>query len=326
MRINIYESEKKHILNSHGLLREQNYMKNYSGTLLDFCGYRSIEKFEETMGTPQGQSMGDKYFESKVSEYETLITTNITNTITIPTFKSLPPKLRMQIWSFMFNSTDASTGSIKWLAGLGQAMGLNKNSDAKNEQEYRLRVISKQPKEYGEVINYTSNFNGNWDSVYNNYLNVLDQQYKSTAENNNLQGSYENSWKYRPKKLDEFYNECSGSKDSTPKPTDDSQKKTDGNQPSQITTPPGVQLKNKPMSEDNKKSFLESFPCLNDLVGASYREIFNRRLQEHEPIIITRSGENYLYHYLNGTVLEVEIKPENNNVPKTLNVGKINCE
>lgn len=212
-RFIITESEKNDIRKMYGIVFEQKYMESYPGTLLDFCGYRAIEQFEETMGNPNGESMGDDYFEGEVDRYEKLIVTNLNSNITVTIFQKFPPKLRMQIWSFMFNSTDASSGTVKWLAGIGQAMGLNQNSDAKSEQEYRIRVMNKNSKEYSDVINSITNYKGSWDTVYNNYLNVLDQQYKSTALNNKKEGSYENSWKFRPQKMNEFYDECKTSND-----------------------------------------------------------------------------------------------------------------
>lgn len=205
------EEEENNIRIMYGLLIEEKYMEKYSGNLLDFCGYRAIEQFEETMGNSKGESMGEDYFEGQVETYEKLIRSNIENTITNDVFQKFPQKLKMQIWSFMFNSTDASNGTIKWIAGLGQAMGLNKNSDAKTEQEYRIRVMDKNSKEYKNVIESIKDFKGSWDTVYNNYLKVLDQQYKSTAINNKKEGSYNNSWQYRPSKLNQFYDECSKS-------------------------------------------------------------------------------------------------------------------
>jgi hypothetical protein len=207
-RFIISESEKNDIRKMYGLYTEQKYMSNYSGKLLDFCGYRAIEKFEETLGTTKGTSMGDDYFESKIMDYESLINNNLNNTIGVDVFMKLPPKLRMQVWSWMFNSTDASDGTVKWLAGLGQAMGLNQNSNAKTEQEYRQKVMSKTSQEFDDVINSIKNFRGSWDNVYSNYLDVLDKQYQSTALNNKLEGSYKNSWRYRPTKMDEYYDNC----------------------------------------------------------------------------------------------------------------------
>ena len=233
----ITEEEKNNIREMYGLLIEQKYIQNYPGNLLNFCGYRAIEQFEETMGDPNGQTMGQDYFEGEVQRYEQMISSNIENTITNQVFQKFPPKLKMQIWSFMFNSTDASNGTIKWIAGLGQAMGLNQNSDAKNEQEYRIRVMDKSSKEYADAINSIKNFKGSWDNVYNNYLKVLDQQYMSTANNNNKKGSYENSWKHRPTKLNQFYDQCSGGSQQQgqqPTPTTP-QPKSQPNTPETIT-------------------------------------------------------------------------------------------
>ena len=172
-RFIISESEKNDIRKMYKLIKEQNYMKKYSGSLLDFCGYRAIEEFEETMGNPNGKSMGQNYFEQNVDSYENLIKSNIEDTISVSVFQTFPAKLKMQIWSFMFNSTDASNGTVKWLAGLAQAMGLIKNSDAKSNQEYRLRVMDENSKEYSDAINNIKNFKGSWGTVYGNYLNVF---------------------------------------------------------------------------------------------------------------------------------------------------------
>jgi hypothetical protein len=214
-KVIITESDRSEILKMYGLLNEQKYMKDYSGTLLDFCGYRAIEKFEETSGTTNGTSMGDDYFEGQVDDFESKISDNIQNTIGLGVFSKLPPKMRMQIWSFMFNGTDASQGTVKWLAGLSQAMNMGKFTDDKDAQEYRIKVNKKGSNEFNDAVQQIINFKGNWDDVYNNYLVVLDKQYKSTAENNNKKTSYENSWKFRPKSLSKYYDECGSN--NTPK-------------------------------------------------------------------------------------------------------------
>jgi hypothetical protein len=216
----ISESDKNRILEMYGLISEQKYMETYSGTLLDFCGYRAIEKFEETMGDPNGQSMGDNYFEKKVNDYESKISDNIQNTIGLSVFNRLPAKMKMQIWSFMFNGTDASTGTVKWLAGLSQAINMSKFLDDKEGQDYRIKVSKQGSQDYNKAINEIINFKGDWNNVYNNYLIVLDKQYKSTAENNNKNSSYNNSWQYRPSNLSKYYDECgSGKKSNVSKKT-----------------------------------------------------------------------------------------------------------
>ena len=97
--------------------------------------------------------------------------------------------------------------------------------------------MDKSSKEYADAINSIKNFKGSWDNVYNNYLKVLDQQYMSTANNNNKKGSYENSWKYRPTKLNQFYDQCSGGSQQQgqqPTPTTP-QPKSQPNTPETIT-------------------------------------------------------------------------------------------
>jgi len=218
----ITENERKNILKMYGLLKEQVYMDKYPGTLLDFCGYRAIEKFEETMGKFDGTSMGDKYFEGKISSYETKITSNLTTHDLLESFNKFPNKLRRQIWSWMFNSTDASDGTIKYIAGLGQAINYSKYSGETEGQAYRIKVMKVGSPDYIKVINQIQNYNSNWNELYDNYVKVLDQQYKSTAENNNAQGSYDKSWKYRPTNLTKYYNECNPSETEDEKNDDKS--------------------------------------------------------------------------------------------------------
>ena len=214
----IRESEVDEIRRMYGLVTEQKYMKKYDGSLLNHCGYRAIERFEETSGSTLGKSMGDNYFETKFKDYDDMISKNIESTIGLDVFNSFPEKLKMQIWSWMFNSTDASDGTLKWLAGLSQAMNLGKFKDDSEAQSYRIKVSKKGSVENLNAISEIKNFQGSWDQVYNHYLNVLDKQYVSTAINNKAQGSYDNSWKFRPTALQDYYNECSsgGSSMTTP--------------------------------------------------------------------------------------------------------------
>jgi hypothetical protein len=194
-------------------------MKKYDGSLLNHCGYRAIERFEETSGSTLGKSMGDDYFERKFKDYDDMISSNIESNIGLNVFNSFPEKLKMQIWSWMFNSTDASDGTLKWLAGLSQAMNMGKFKDDAEAQSYRLKVSKKGSVENLDAISEIINFKGSWDQVYNSYLNVLDKQYVSTAINNKAQGSYTNSWKFRPTALQDYYNECSGGGSSTTTPS-----------------------------------------------------------------------------------------------------------
>jgi hypothetical protein len=249
------EEDRNRIKKLYGLLNEQKYVPDYSekgGNLLDFCGYRAIEAFEETKGDPSGKSMGEDYFESKITEYEKLITNRIENTIGLDVFSKFPPKLKMQVWSFMFNGTDASDGTIKWIAGLNQAMLPNMDKmDVKDRQNFRLKIMQNSTERYN-AIERIKNFNGDWNVLYNKYLLVLDEQHQSTAINNKKQGSYNNSWKFRPTDLDRLYNKCP--KQSTQRTT-----QTTGQRTTQTTaqnTNPTNNVNEFEIFADNPQRFL----------------------------------------------------------------------
>ena len=53
----ISESEISEIRKMYGLVTEQKYMKKYDGSLLNHCGYRAIERFEETSGSTSGAKL-----------------------------------------------------------------------------------------------------------------------------------------------------------------------------------------------------------------------------------------------------------------------------
>ena len=227
-----------------GLLNEQTYMKSYSpANILDFCGYRAIEMFEETKGNPLGKTMGATYFEEKLATYETMISDNISKTIGMSTFNKFPPKLKMQIWSWMFNNTDASTGTVKWITGINQAINFDKfmnletkEYDKQKALEYRLKVSNQGSDEYKNAILEIQAFKGDWNVVYANYLKVLDMQYISTANSNNSQGSYDNSWRYRPGDLDSLYNTCKSGLPQTQLATTGTQATTTGGAIQQTNT------------------------------------------------------------------------------------------
>jgi hypothetical protein len=96
---------------------------------------------------------------------------------------------------------------------------MGKFKDDSEAQSYRLKVSKKGSVENSNAISEIINFKGSWDQVYNRYLNVLDKQYVSTAINNKAQGSYDNSWKFRPTALQDYYNECSSGGSSTTTPS-----------------------------------------------------------------------------------------------------------
>jgi hypothetical protein len=166
----------------------------------------------------------------------------------------------------MFNSTDASDGTLKWLAGLSQAMNLGKFKDDSEAQSYRLKVSKKGSVENLNAISEIKNFKGAWDGVYNDYLNVLDKQYVSTAINNKLQGSYDNSWKFRPTALQDYYNECSsGGSSMTPqsKSTEKTISEPEVKEPKTSSKIDVVDPNNKPISNSEADDIRRKILSLN---------------------------------------------------------------
>jgi hypothetical protein len=147
-----------------GIINEQTYMESYSpASILDFCGYRAIETFEETKGNPIGATMGATYFEGKLKSYEEMISSNISTTIGMSTFNKFPPKLKMQIWSWMFNNTDAEMGTVKWITGINQAINFDKfmnletkKYDNQKALEYRLKVANKESNESNTIVSLSN--------------------------------------------------------------------------------------------------------------------------------------------------------------------------
>jgi len=51
-----------------------------------------------------------------------------------------------------------------------------------------------------------------------------------------------------------------------------------------------------------------------------FKEIFNKSIGEKEPVVIVRSGENFIYHYESGALLELD------QTGKVIRKGTFNCE
>lgn len=261
------ESEVNEIRKMYGLVSEQNkLMQSYDGTLLNFCGYRAIEKFEETFGNASGQSMGDDYFEGKLEDWEKYIRANIEDSIGLDVFDKFPEKLKMQIWSFMFNTPDAENKQYRWLAGLAQAVNAKKLTNSNIAAKYRLAVMNPNSPEHQQAITDIRNYKDKWENILNTYLTVLDTQYKSIALNNNKGGSYRNSWSIRPSYLNNFYDECSNNKS-----------------PKQVTQTSNIATQKKPSTSEQQITFhVEDSKTRQGLdnLYKKFKEFVNSRIEE----------------------------------------------
>jgi len=69
-----------------------------------------------------------------------------------------------------------------------------------------------------------------------------------------------------------------------------------------------------------KEKFKKIYTCLVDQPGVIFKEIFNKSIGEKEPVVIVRSGENFIYHYESGALLELD------QTGKVIRKGTFNCE
>lgn len=219
-RFIISESEKNDIRKMYGLVLEQS-----GGGLVPQSVYDAIEKIESVYsymdgGEIKGATYSGDQIESEFSDY-------IKKTIGLDNWSKINEKLRGQIYAYAFQADSGKKGmAFRWIAGLANAIDSSiKRLDVVNKQltdpnvQNAINVIKKACKD------------GSINSHYNDYLNILDQQYKSGDYNNN----YKYIWKYRPTAIDRFMNgedeksifqDWEKSYTSTPQPTIDSRNNT----------------------------------------------------------------------------------------------------
>ena len=177
--------------------------------LIDAQAYAAIYKFETTKGRIVKSSDG-KYkattMETNDTKYnvhqkDKVIKDHIESSIGLDTWFKIPPKFRMQIFSYMFNSDsyeDAKGDRFRWLAGLAQSLNPNKFADRK--------ATMANPKEAIEFIKGLEE--KDFTEHYKDYLDVLHTQYASLSTSNGY--AYDNaakelSWFARPGDLDKYY-------------------------------------------------------------------------------------------------------------------------
>jgi len=188
-----------------GLITEQknNWNKcnkcigNYQGSL-DKCGFYAIERFEENYGTSSGGSMGDDYFENNYQQYDKIINDRLSEYIP-NAWSNMSPKMKMQLWNFMFNSDSGTTDKFRWLA----ILYLTANTKIKEfDEPTTMKIIgSKGSSEWNdavELVNQTTNWN------YYKFLDMVKGQYNTYGNKSALQST----WSYRADALHDMYDDC----------------------------------------------------------------------------------------------------------------------
>jgi len=169
-----------------GLLIEQ------SGSLVPEKVYELISAIESKYSYMKDGKINTKTYTGR--EVEQYIKSYIDKTIGENNWNKISDKLKAQIYSFAFQSDSGYGGmKFKWIAGLANAI---------NQSINRGDIVGK-PIDDPNVQNAiktikTACENGSINTVYNKYLSIIDQQYKSMDYSDN----YKYIWKYRPIAVD----------------------------------------------------------------------------------------------------------------------------
>ena len=147
-------------------------------------GYSAINKFENTIGTydpttgqPISMEAGDQYAQTADKEK---IESYINSTIGKDTWDKLPENVKTQAYSFMFNhgvvNKKDGTTNYNALKGLAQAID---NATGGGDMGDERRAYTPE-----QAINKIKGADLSNPDLYNNYVNVLGDQYGSVAKSN----------------------------------------------------------------------------------------------------------------------------------------------
>jgi nitrogen fixation protein FixH len=157
----------------------------YNAPYVSDKGFKAINKFENTIGymnpktgKPASMNAGNNYTQTAD---KAIIEDAINSTIGKETWDLLPEDVKTQAYSFMFNNgvfeDDGVTPRYNWLNGLAQAID-NANGGGATGKERRAYTKDQAI----NTIKGTDSWINNGD-LYDNYLNVLGDQYNSIANN-----------------------------------------------------------------------------------------------------------------------------------------------
>ena len=195
----------EHIGRNKSTESDEHIMPSYKAITLDKCGYYAIEKFEEHYGNPEGKSMGENYFDGNYKKFDTLIFNRV-NDLAPNVWDNLSGKDKMQLWSFMYNSDSGDKDKYRWLAILD--LVANKKM-SEFDESYTMKIIGKKGSKDWEKAKHRVNSNTDWNS--DKLKKMIDGQYKTY---NHI--TYKKTWSYRPRTLEEMYNECSNTDSKNP--------------------------------------------------------------------------------------------------------------
>jgi hypothetical protein len=310
MKLNEEISRIKNIM---GVLNEQS-----SSTLIPDEGYdiiRTIEKnfsFTDEAGNIKG-------FEYKGNDKEENIKNAIKETIGLSYWKRISNRLKIQIYAFMYQTDSKEKTLLRWLAGLAQA--INPNID-------RLSIVN-QPLDSPNVISAINLIRKTIDDdeinkIYNNYINVLKNQYNGITGSENDEANKLKIWGPRPEAIDKLMNGESWddvkkwwlSKIKTDQATM-SKNKITSNQSSETPNKSTQQSSVNPTQQSSVKPTQQS--------SVKPNEIYNHNYKPRQVWMGTNNKTNKEYIFLIGDISKNEITAISYN-PRTENYERLTLD
>ena len=196
-----------------GLITEQN-----ETSLVDENVYEAIKNIESVFSftDKNGNIKGETY---TGKEKESNIKKAIEDTIGLDYWFRIKPKLRGQIYSFMYQADSSENSLYRWLAGLAQS--IDPNIERKNVFADKVPKRDANGNSIMEILprdkladDKKSNINKAIDTVkkaidndkinYPNYLNIVKQQYDKLGGTTNDEQNRIKIWEPRPEALDKL--------------------------------------------------------------------------------------------------------------------------
>lgn len=210
--------------------------------MLDDAGYAAIKKYEDENGCvglisgkaglqlTDWKQVGCVGYNPGQDAQEAIIKERVKNVLGFDVWAKIPPIFRMQIYSFMYNADSSpDTGTVsgdkfRWIAGLLQA--------AKNEtSQYRTSVRTNKTIRDTNLPYLKGLTTVDFQNIYPTYLKILDDMYKAISDAElksaankttnsekefatKLGAAYNLTWKDRPSKIVEYYDQRTEKKDS----------------------------------------------------------------------------------------------------------------
>jgi len=181
----ITEEEKKSI---RGLYELNEQTSGFSIPPLVINAISKIEAKYSFMDA-NGIDINGKKYTGK--EMLSVMQSYINDTIGLDCWNNMSDKLKAQIYSYCFQADTSIPYKMKFIAGLANAI------DSKISRGSIVKKRIDDPN-VQSAIKLIKNNCSNINDYYDNYLKVIDEQYKSSDYNNN----YKYIWQYRPIAID----------------------------------------------------------------------------------------------------------------------------